>query len=351
CWTLALLAFIRAREEGGRWWIAVGVAAGLGLLSKYAMAYWLISALLYLVAVKDERRHLKPFLGASAIALAVYAPNFVWNAVHGFVSYHHTEDNAAFHGLAFHSGHFLEFLGSQFGVFGPLLFGALLLIAARPLRLASDWRARFLAFFALPTLAMMLVVSILSRAEPNWAAPTYVAATVLVVAWLLQRGWRWVAIASVALHVTAAVAILGAPAVAQAMGRELPAEYNLLHRLHGYRALGLAVSQMMRATPDAVLCGNDRETMAELLYYVQPRPTAFLKWNGGDNRVHDGFDLEAHPERFVGRDFLLVSASKDVAPIVARFVSAGPVTHIIIPIGSGREREYVVRYLKGLTGY
>jgi 4-amino-4-deoxy-L-arabinose transferase-like glycosyltransferase len=45
-WAVALYAFIRAREGGhGGWWLIVGVAAGLGLLAKYAMAYWMIAAL------------------------------------------------------------------------------------------------------------------------------------------------------------------------------------------------------------------------------------------------------------------------------------------------------------------
>ena len=47
--------------------LLVGIAAGLGLLSKYAMAYWLLSALLYLLLFRDERRHLPRFLGAAAL--------------------------------------------------------------------------------------------------------------------------------------------------------------------------------------------------------------------------------------------------------------------------------------------
>ena len=53
CWAAALYAFVRAREEGGSgWWIGVGLAAGLGLLAKYAMAYWI--CLLYTSDAADE---------------------------------------------------------------------------------------------------------------------------------------------------------------------------------------------------------------------------------------------------------------------------------------------------------
>ena len=351
CWAIALFALARAREEGGRWWIAVGVAAGAGLLSKYAMAYWLVSGFLFLVAYRDERRHVPAFLGASALALLIYAPNFVWNVTHGYASYRHTEANASFHGVLFHPGHFLQFFGSQFGVFGPLLFAALLVFTAMGRTIFADRRTAFLAFFTWPALVLMFAVSFLSRAEPNWAAPAYVSATVLVVAALLQRGGRSIVVASIALHVAAAVVLFEAGDVTRAMGLNLPARYDPLHRLHGYRRLGLTVSSILAQHPGAVLIGNDRETMAELFYYVHPHPKKFLKWNGDDNLPHDGFDLVAKPQEFIGQNAVAVSPDPNIDRIVSRFAAAGPVQHIIIPLGGGDERSYVVRYLEGFKGY
>src|SRR5215212_3464609 len=210
CWAMALYGFIRAREPGGqRWWLAVGIAAGLGLLAKYAMMYWLLSAFGYVLLVRDERRHFRPLLAAAALAFLIYLPNLWWNWSHSFVSYLHVRDNAELSGPLFHPIALLEFFGSQFGVFGPLFFAALLAILARPRALVEP-RARLLAVFALPTLAMMLGVSLLSRAQPNWAAPAYVSAVVLVVAWMLGRGWRrWVGV-SVALNLAVAIVAFGA---------------------------------------------------------------------------------------------------------------------------------------------
>src|SRR5229473_6377529 len=189
-WAAALYAFVRARENGGwGWWAAVGLAAGLGLLAKYAMFYWIFSALGFVLLFSAERRHLRPLLAALGLALLIYSPNFWWNWSNGFVSYLHTRDNAALNGSLFHPEALLEFFGAQFGVFGPLLFAGLILVTVTP-RSFAEPRARLLAAFALPTLAMMVVVSFLSRAHANWAAPTYVSATVLVVAWALRRGWR-----------------------------------------------------------------------------------------------------------------------------------------------------------------
>ncbi len=100
-WAVATYGFIRARESGASklWWLLVGVAGGLGLLSKYAMGFWLLSALIYLAAVPSERRHLKLFLASAVLSLALYAPNLGWNVAHGFASYRHTGANADLHGF------------------------------------------------------------------------------------------------------------------------------------------------------------------------------------------------------------------------------------------------------------
>jgi 4-amino-4-deoxy-L-arabinose transferase-like glycosyltransferase len=356
CWSIALYAFVRAREPArqtsgrARWWWLVGIACGFGLLSKYAMAYWMISALLYLAVYRDERPHLRRFAGAMALALLIYAPNFLWNFAHGFVSYHHTEANAALSGPLFHPTNFLAFFGSQLGVFGPVLFGALLVCAALTRRTLIASREAMLAFFAFPTLAMMLIVSFLSRAEPNWSAPTYLSATVLVVAFLLAEAPRFLLWGSVALHVAAAVAIAEAKPLAHLAGYTLPGKYDPLHRLEGWHALGTTVGHMLAENPGTHLMSDDRELMAALIYYVSPHPLDALKWNGAGG-IHDQFDLTAAPEKDIGADFLLVSYRNNIDDIVDRFDSVGDVDRITIFLGPKLARVYQVRLLKGFKGY
>src|SRR6185312_1858250 len=304
CWAVALYALIRAREPGGeRWWIAVGIATGFGLLAKYAMAYWLLSGLLFLLLFRDERRHLKRFLGATAVALAIYAPNFIWNALNGFVSYRHTRDNAHLGGPLLHPTHFLEFLGSQFGVFGPIFFAVLILVALTARRSLRDRRAGLVAV-------------------------------------------------SVALHLLIAVAIFGAHDAAAALRVDLPAKWDLLHRLRGWSALGRTVSQMLLRHPGTILLSDDREDMAVLMYYVHPHPFDALKWNG-EGGIHDGFDLTAQPSRYVGRDFLLVTHTPDnIERILSRFDKVDrPPDDIIIPLDRKTARRYEVYWLHGFKGY
>ena len=350
-WGAALYAFIRAREDvGWGWWLAVGIACGLGLLAKYAMAYWIFSALGYVLVFRAERRHLYPLLAAIGVALLLYSPNFWWNWSNGFVSYLHVRDNAELDEPLFHLDAFLEFFGSQFAVFGPLFFAGLIFLALSPRTLAEP-RARLLASFTLPTLAMMLAVSFLSRANANWAAPAYVSATVLVVAWALGRGWRRLVIFSIALHL-AAVAVLftGRDALA-AFGIELPAKYDPLGRLRGWRALGSTVGAALAAHPGFMLFADDRETLAALIYYVHPHPFDAVKWKLKGGLAKDQWELTNGLPQHYGENFLLVSEHELIPEMRPSFAAIDRLQPVVIPVGPGASRTYTLYLARDFKGY
>ncbi len=349
-WAAALYAFIRAREDGGAGrWIAVGIACGLGLLAKYAMAYWLLSAFGYVVLFPAERRHLRPLLAAAGLALLIYSPNFWWNWSHGFVSYRHLGDNAGMSEPLFHPDALLEFFGSQFAVFGPLFFAGLLVVAASP-RILAEPPARLLASFALPVLAMMLAVSFLSRANANWAAPAFVSATVLVVAWAIGRGWHKLVVFSVALHLAAAALLLTGRDAMAALGIELPAKYDALGRLRGWRALGSTVGAELAAYRGVTLFTDDRETLAALVYYVRPHPFDAVKWQL-KSHAKDQWDLTNGLPKHRGENFLLVAEHQLIGEMRPSFAAIDRLHSITIPLGTGASRAYTLYLARDFKGY
>ena len=349
-WAAALYAFIRAREnDHWGWWIAVGVAAGLGLLAKYAMAYWLLSALGFVQVFPAERRHLYLLLAAIGIALVLYSPNFWWNWSNGFVSYLHTRDNAALSGPLFHPDAFVEFFASQFGVFGPLLFAGLILLIATWRGLAEP-RARLLAAFTLPTLAMMLGVSLMSRAHANWAAPTYVAATVLVVAWALQRGWRRLLAVSIALHLAGVGLLFTGRETLAGFGFDVPAQYDPLRRVRGWHELGAEVGKELAAHPGLTLFADDRELLAALVYYIRPHPLNAVKWKV-TSRIQDQWDLTNGLGKRLGESFLLVSEHELIDEMEPSFAAIERLRPIVIPLGPGAARTYTLYVARGFKGY
>ncbi len=351
CWAVGLYAFIRARESAGwRWWIIAGVAAGIGLLAKYAMEYWLLSALILVLAFRDERRHLRHLFATAVIAHLIYLPNLLWNVANGFVSYKHTEANANLAGSLLHPKAFLEFFSAQFGVFGPLLFGTLLVILLVYPRTLADRRARLLAVFALPTLAMMLTVSFLSRAHANWSAPTYVSATVLVAAFLVAHGRTVLLAASLVIHVGAALFLVGGRQTAAALGTELPAKLDLLHRVRGWDVLGRTVGDLLLHRPGFILMTWSREDLAALIYYVLPHPFDAVIYNPGGG-ARNQFEMETDMNSYVGRDFLFITQSEIEPWNAAFFTAVSPPIRITIPLGSGATRRYFAYDLGGFKGY
>jgi len=347
CWAAALYAFIRARDEDRlRWWVTTGIAVGLGMLAKYAMAYWLVSAFLFVLLAPEERRHLRGLLLAVGVAALFYLPNLWWNWDHGFASYLHVRDNAELRGSLFHPQALAEFLVSQFLVFGPVFFAWLVWVCLRPSRLGAR-EARLLAIFALPTLLLVLTISFLSRAQPNWAAPAYVSATVLVVAAMLTQGWRRLLTLAIVLNLAA---ILCAFAASEGVaGIALPAKYDPLHRLRGWRTLGDAVGKALAEHPGLRLMADDRELLAALIYYVRPHPFDAVEWNVIPG-ITDQWRLENNLKHHRGEDFLAVTEHGLAEHMRPEFDTLTPLATIETTTGPGGGQHYVLyiaRFYRG----
>jgi 4-amino-4-deoxy-L-arabinose transferase-like glycosyltransferase len=95
----------------------------------------------------------------------------------------------------------MEFIGSQFGVFGPIPFavlvgGAIGLGARRRLQPAD----LLLLCLAAPPLLTVAAQAFVSRANANWAGVAYIAGSILAAAWLLRWNARRWLIAAVAIQ-------------------------------------------------------------------------------------------------------------------------------------------------------
>ncbi len=350
CWAGALYAFVRAREEGGKkWWVWTGIGIGAGLLAKYAMVYFFLSAFALVLIFRSERRHLKGLLAASGIAFLILLPNLWWNWRHSFASVGAVEANAALGGSLFHPLAFLRFFGSQFGVFGPLFFAVLVFLLVRPRALAEP-RSRLLAAFILPALLIILIESLLSRAHANWAAPAYVAATVLVVARLIESGRPGLIRLSIVFHLVAVALIWGGAEALPAFGVSLPARYDPLHRLKGWRTLGERVGAVLAQHKGYGLLADDRETLAALVYYVHPHPLDAVGWNP-TRQIKSEWDLTNDVSRYPGRNFLVVSMHHLAGQMRPSFASLTPLGHLVIPVDPGFARRYSLYLAQDFKGY
>ncbi|MGO9865715.1 MAG: glycosyltransferase family 39 protein [Terriglobales bacterium] len=89
-WVLAAYFVVRLlKTENPRWWLAVGATVGIGLMTKYTICFF-VAGLLFGFLLTRSRRFLLSWwlLDGAAIALLIFLPNFIWQARHGFISYH-----------------------------------------------------------------------------------------------------------------------------------------------------------------------------------------------------------------------------------------------------------------------
>jgi hypothetical protein len=88
CWVLAAYFVVRLlKSENPRWWLAIGSAIGLGMMTKYTMGIFALGIVAG-VLLTDARRYLKSkwlWLGVAA-SLALFLPNLIWQAQHHFIS-------------------------------------------------------------------------------------------------------------------------------------------------------------------------------------------------------------------------------------------------------------------------
>jgi 4-amino-4-deoxy-L-arabinose transferase-like glycosyltransferase len=236
----AFLFCLTKVDEDPRWWLAVGAAGGLALLSKYTAFFLGAGALAWIVFA--ARRWLVspwPYLGA-ALALLIFAPNIWWNAAHRWETF-------AFQFGRVGAGHLtsrfvFEFLGAQ-------------LLLASPFILLAGMRTRdrLLVWLMLPAIAYFAAHSLYDRVQGNWPCFLY---PMLAVAAARVRMRPAVPVAAVMLAACYAQVFFGV----LPLGRKDPGS-----RLLGYGMAGVA--QALEARHPATILTTDYETTAWLSFY------------------------------------------------------------------------------------
>lgn len=354
-WAVAFYAFaslIETRSWGAA--VLLGVALGLGLNAKYAMAYFVGCAAIYMVATPDKRWLLRDarWWAALAIGIALIAPNLIWNASHSFATFSHTADNAKWGGSLVNPGKAAEFLLAQFGVFGPILFGALIAITIRAWRDGLPEADRLLLAFALPVVIVVTAQAFLSRAHANWAAVSYVAASLLVVAVMVRDlAWRWLN-ASFAIH---AVVIAIIAAGTAAAGRvALPRIGDPFARTLGWEAVADATRGVLEEArksgkPFGAVLTDDRAVTAELLYYMRSEPTPVYAWRAGA-KPRDHYELKRPFVAGSPEPVLLVALASEAGEIGRAFSTVEVVKRADVPAGAGKPRTLTFLRLSGFKG-
>jgi len=262
-WMLGLWALIRlVLGNNPRWWLAVGVAAGAALASKYTGALFIVAVFGWLLASVQGRAALRtpwPWV-AGALAVALFSPVLAWNAVHHWVSFAKQGGREGHLDFGWAAENFFELVTSQFALATPVIF-VLAGAGLWHLRRDTSPAARLLLWLTLLPGAVFIEHVFAERVQGNWVAvlyPTICLAAALLPADMLAR-WRLRALAS-GFFITALTC-------AQALWGFIPLPANIdptALQLAGWRNVALQAA----ALHPAFITSDDYWATSEIAYYA-----------------------------------------------------------------------------------
>lgn len=353
-WAAGLWAFSALREKPG--WksaVALGIAAGLGMMAKYAMIYFVLGlGLAALLDAPTRRALVSPYgVVVGGLFLVLISPNLLWNAANDFATVSHTAANANWGGDMFHLDEMAEFFTGQLLVMGlvafPLLLAAVVAVGRARLRGESDPREVLLLLFIAPAILIVTGQAFLSRANANWAATAYVAASLLLVVFLLRGpAWRKRAL-QVALAVNIAFGLFATiaasnPSVAEATGLS-----NSVKRLQGWRETAAALVERTEGEDYAALVFDDRNILHQMQYYggaLEPELFMWRRYAGPINAAESGWPL---PETYDAPVLIVSHRPLEVVRLRADFARFDAVGEISIPVGGGITRDFTLWRAQG----
>ncbi|HXT48981.1 MAG TPA: glycosyltransferase family 39 protein [Gemmatimonadaceae bacterium] len=283
-WSLALAALLAAvridtsRRARDIAWTLAGVALGAAMYSKYTAILLLLGVGVAVVAQPSLRRELAtrgPY-AALAAAIIVFAPNLIWNAKHGWLSFAIQLE----HGLGVHRGfalaHEANLLGGQIALVSPLLLAAFAIVVGRAMLRPDDAARTTLAIIGAVTWLAFAASALRSAVEPNWQAPAYLSAIVLAATFESGNRWRKFLRTGVALGGAITLIIY-----AQALFAILPLSASLDPTAAGagWSTLAAHVDSARAGAPRgaaAWVAGERYQEASELAFHLADHPTTFV---------------------------------------------------------------------------
>jgi len=286
---LTLYCFIRALEndvgsrESLRWWMATGLVLGVAFASKYTSIFLPLAILIAVLVRGELRARLRepgPYI-ACMLATLVFLPVLLWNSQHDWISFVFQLK----HGLSAPKGSALvaawkhegDFFGGQAALASPILFILMGIVVVRAFRATAPSVCFALGVVATVTFGFFVYSGVRQRVEPNWPAPAYIPAIVLLsIASWTPRGEKWLkggiglaGAMSFLIYVQALIPIL-----------PLKPAKDPIARAFGWTELAAAAdstANVVRAeTNRRTWLGADRyQEASELALHVGGQPTTF----------------------------------------------------------------------------
>lgn len=277
-WLLSFyLLFAAIKDSNINRWILVGLALGLGCLSKYAM-FFIMFVTIPLWRTKQVHV-IRGLLVAFAIELFSFIPVVIWNYQHDWVTFKHVSGLAMPRNevtLQSSIRYILEYCGGIILINSPFL---LLLFADPGFRTAlfrnnsqtEKTNLSILAFPMIATMTVFLLVSVFKRTEVNWPSVTYTSLP-LIVAFGVDRAQLHIKALIYSSITLVVVALLLFPTSLDKMKMSelLPVKRDSMKRFAGWSYLADEVGKLQNADVKiSWLLTDSYHVASELAFYTR----------------------------------------------------------------------------------
>ena len=354
-WSAAVWAAIRLlRDQRPIWIYLLGVALGLGVLSKYTIVLilpGLVATSLLFPALRRwwARTHL---YGAAILSLACTAPLIVWNLDNGFASFRKQAEHAQAAAMPQPWHNLGAYVSSQLGLMTPLIF--LFCLWGMGWSLWMGWRQRrpdwfLLGATSLPVLLFFAQHSLGSVVQAHWAGPAYLGGLMAAVGAFAQsprRRWLgrgFTAAPALGLGLCVLVYVQAATAALP-----LPIRLDALKRLGGWDELAAAVTPEMATRPGAFVFTMRHEVGGALSFYLPDHPTVFLV----AGRLRPSYNSPDDIAALKGRDGLFVNRGPDDGAhlLLPYFAEIRPIRRVALHWGGREFQSYTIYECRSYGG-
>ena len=272
-----LLTLAKLHQTGrGAWWLAIGLAFGVGMLSKYTTIFFSISIPIWLLLVPEQRKWLLtpwPWI-SGAIALAVFSPTLIWNAHHHWTSVLYQYNRLVVHEWSLR--YLGEFIAAQIGMATPFVFVLGAMGLAGLMRGQGGSRSARVLINAMvwPIFLYFVWHTFHGRVEGNWPEPIFVPFVVAAAAAVERIEWEgiWASVETtsrrlavpVALGIAAVIYVQGVFGVVP-LGMEDPTASKLGA---GWKELGAQMDEVRKRMGAPVILAYDYGLTGWLSFYL-----------------------------------------------------------------------------------
>ena len=352
-WSGALFWFIKAlKTDKISFWILAGIFGGFGLLSKYNMIIFIVAVFIFLFYSQTYRKALKNknLYITMLVAVLVFSPNLIWNYQNNFVSFLHLQEISQVEKELFHLDKMFEFLGAQFGVFGIVSFALLLFLILKIRENFKDETFMMLFIFTFLFLCVITTQAFLSRAFANWAAPSYVGASILIGYYFIKSDKSRILKIAIALNLFLMALIYHFDDLTKIANIEQTRKNDPFRRIRGWDQAGLQVANILKNNPGKILLASDRDVLSEIIYYARPYAKNAEIFNPS-KKMQNYFEQIGDMNKLVGRDFVFISKTQNIETVDNYFTSSNFIQKIDIKIHKDYSLEFYVYSLNGFKGY